>query len=102
MPRDKGCRRNEIRRSGIRLVADLSPMRALQLLRAGACAVVLLLPGVASALPDGRGFPLIEVVEPAVPDLDPQSFGVTHDPRGLVYVAGGSGILIHDGAGWRH
>lgn len=76
-------------------------MRAFQLLRAGACAVTLLLAGSAPAVADDRGFPLIQRVEPSLPDADSQSFGIAYDTRGLVYVANGGGVLIYDGAGWR-
>lgn len=51
--------------------------------------------------PAERGFPLIRTYEPAIPEAGSQSFGIAADPRGVLYVASGGGVLVHDGAWWR-
>ncbi|HEX2642349.1 MAG TPA: hypothetical protein VHU81_05120, partial [Thermoanaerobaculia bacterium] len=66
----------------------------------------LLLGAPAAATPAGtgpaeRGFPLIQEYLPTPENADSQSFGITHDPRGLMYIANLGGVLIYDGAGWR-
>ncbi len=48
-----------------------------------------------------RGLPVIQSFAPDLPAIDIQSFGVASDPRGLVYVANGGGVLVYDGAWWR-
>jgi len=48
-----------------------------------------------------RGFPLIQAYTPSLPEAETQSFGITRDPQGTLYIANGGGILIHDGAWWR-
>ncbi|MEA2604016.1 MAG: hypothetical protein QOF89_5008 [Acidobacteriota bacterium] len=53
------------------------------------------------AAPSERGFPLIQTYEPTIPEATTQSFGITSDPRGVLYVANGSGVLVYDGAWWR-
>jgi diguanylate cyclase (GGDEF)-like protein len=72
-----------------------------------ALALIWLLPGApalaapVAATSAERGFPLIQEYVPTPQDADSQSFGITHDPRGLVYIANLGGVLIYDGAGWR-
>jgi hypothetical protein len=72
---------------------------------AGALAVLLLLAAGAQAapvpVPSERGYPLIQTYEPSLPEATPQSFGVTRDPRGVLYFANGGGVLVYDGAWWR-
>ena len=53
------------------------------------------------ATPAERGFPLIQGYMPAVPEADTQNFGITRDPRGVLYAANGGGVLVYDGAWWR-
>lgn len=49
-----------------------------------------------------QGFPLLQSLEPPLPEADSQNFGVAVDPRGQVFVANGGGILTFDGASWGH
>ncbi|MEM1125226.1 MAG: ATP-binding protein [Bacteroidota bacterium] len=37
---------------------------------------------------------------PEVYNADPQTWGVTQDPNGLIYVASSDGVLIYDGVSW--
>ncbi len=46
-----------------------------------------------------RGFPLIQTYAP--PDAYTQSYGITRDPQGILYVANAGGALVYDGAWWR-
>jgi diguanylate cyclase (GGDEF)-like protein len=48
-----------------------------------------------------RGFPLIQPYLPSDPGVSPQNFGLARDPRGILYIANLSGVLIYDGAWWR-
>lgn len=48
-----------------------------------------------------RGFPLIQLYVPTLPQATTQSFAVTGDPRGTLYVGNGAGVLVYDGAWWR-
>ncbi len=73
-----------------------SPTRLLRLLACG----LLFARGVLAA-PSERGFPLIQAYEPTIPEVGIQSFGITRDSRGILYVANGNGVLIYDGAWWR-
>ena len=70
---------------------------------AGALAALLLLAASspARAAAGERGYPLIQTYEPALPEVDTELFGVTRDPRGALYFAGLSGVLIYDGAWWQ-
>jgi hypothetical protein len=54
-----------------------------------------------ATLPTERGFPLIQVYEPALPLASPQSFDIARDPRGVLYVANLGGVLVYDGAWWQ-
>ncbi len=54
-----------------------------------------------AAAPPERGFPLIQAYEPSLPAASPQSFGITRDPRGVLYVANLGGVLVYDGAWWQ-
>jgi diguanylate cyclase (GGDEF)-like protein len=78
--------------------------RSLQRL-AGALAVLLLLAAGARAAPvpaaRERGYPLIQTYEPTLPEATPQFFGVTRDPRGVLYLANEGGVVVYDGAWWR-
>ena len=72
-------------------------------MRSGALACLTLLAcgqaaGAAPRSDAERGFPLIQTY---APDASPQSFGITRDPQGLLYVANMSGVLVYDGAWWR-
>jgi len=49
-----------------------------------------------------RGFPLIQVREPGLAEAESQHFDVDRDPRGVLYFANLAGVLVHDGAWWRH
>ncbi len=63
---------------------------------------LLLAGAAASAAPSSeRGFPLIQTYEPALQEAGTQSFGITRDPRGVLYVANINGVLVYDGAWWR-
>src|SRR5690349_13846625 len=84
----------------------LSSMRPRPLQRlAGAFAVLLLLAAGARAAPvpasGERGYPLIQTYEPAPPEASTESFGVTRDPRGVLYFANLEGVLVYDGAWWQ-
>src|SRR3954471_7992603 len=72
---------------------------------AGTLAVLLLLAAVAQAAPSPvpreRGYPLIQTYEPSPPEASTQSFGVTRDPRGVLYFANDKGVLVYDGAWWQ-
>jgi len=48
-----------------------------------------------------RGFPLIRTYSPDLPEVESQSFDIARDPRGVLYVANISGLLVHDGAWWQ-
>ncbi|HEX3129541.1 MAG TPA: diguanylate cyclase [Thermoanaerobaculia bacterium] len=48
-----------------------------------------------------HGYPLIQSYVPAHPDAESQSFDVTSDPQGVLYVANLAGVLAYDGAWWR-
>ena len=48
-----------------------------------------------------RGFPLIHQYSPSLPEAEVQNFGIARDPRGILYIANGGGILVDDGAWWR-
>jgi diguanylate cyclase (GGDEF)-like protein len=61
----------------------------------------LLLAQAVTAVPSERGFPLIQTYEPTVPEAATQSFGITRDLRGILYVANANGVLVYDGAWWR-
>lgn len=63
----------------------------------------LLLAGLPAAAspPSERGFPLIQAYEPSLHDASSQSFAISRDPRGALYIANASGILVYDGAWWR-
>ena len=75
--------------------------RALRLFRVLVCGLLLLAAAaVASAAPE-QGFPLIQTYEPSLREASTQSFGVTRDPRGVLYFANANGVLIYDGAWWR-
>ncbi len=54
-----------------------------------------------AAAPDERGFPLLHSYDFGVEPTAPESFDVTQDSRGLLYVANLSGILIYDGHWWQ-
>ncbi|MFL6232354.1 MAG: diguanylate cyclase domain-containing protein [Thermoanaerobaculia bacterium] len=77
-------------------------LRSLQRL-AGSLAVLLLLAGAAvgQAPPRERGYPLIQTYEPAPPEASMQFFDMTRDPRGVLYFANLSGVLVYDGAWWQ-
>jgi diguanylate cyclase (GGDEF)-like protein len=60
----------------------------------------LLLAGAAHAATE-RGYPLIQAYDPPLPEAETQSFGIVRDPRGVLYVANGGGVLIYDGAWWQ-
>lgn len=51
--------------------------------------------------PAERGFPLIQTVQPGLPEISTQNFGITRDPAGVLFIANGSGVLSWDGAWWR-
>src|SRR3954468_6607044 len=72
---------------------------------AGALAVLLLLAAGAQAAPSPvpreRGYPLIQTYEPSLPEASTESFDVTRDPRGVLYFANSSGVLVYDGAWWQ-
>ena len=72
---------------------------------AGALAVLLLLAVAAGAAPvpapRERGYALIQTYEPSLPEASTQSFGVTRDPRGVLYFANLTGVLVYDGAWWQ-
>lgn len=51
--------------------------------------------------PRERGFPLIQSFHPTDPAASTQNFGIARDPRGVLYVANLSGVLVYDGAWWR-
>jgi diguanylate cyclase (GGDEF)-like protein len=53
------------------------------------------------AAPPERGFPLIQVYEPALPGISTQSFDITRDSRGVLYVGNLAGVLVYDGAWWQ-
>jgi diguanylate cyclase (GGDEF)-like protein len=54
------------------------------------------------AIPRGAaGLPLLQTYVPSLEEVDNQSFGVTTDPTGVLYVATVSGVLTYDGAWWR-
>ncbi|HEX3553698.1 MAG TPA: diguanylate cyclase [Thermoanaerobaculia bacterium] len=75
------------------------PLTRLPCLLAGA---LLFAGGGASAAPSSeRGFPLIQTYEPALQEAGTQSFGITRDPRGVLYIANINGVLVYDGAWWR-
>jgi diguanylate cyclase (GGDEF)-like protein len=61
----------------------------------------LLLAQALMAVPSERGFPLIQTYEPTVPEASTQSFGITRDAQGVLYVANANGVLVYDGAWWR-
>jgi diguanylate cyclase (GGDEF)-like protein len=69
----------------------------------GVLAVFLTLAGAlaAGAAPSERGFPLIQTYEPSLPEASTQSYGVTRDPRGVLYFANLGGVLVYDGAWWQ-
>lgn len=48
-----------------------------------------------------RGYPLIRTFQPQLEDAEVQNFDLATDPRGLLFLANGSGILVYDGAFWR-
>jgi diguanylate cyclase (GGDEF)-like protein len=48
-----------------------------------------------------RGFPLIQSYVPALAEVGAQYFGITRDPRGVLYFANAAGILVYDGAWWQ-
>ncbi|HEY4593651.1 MAG TPA: hypothetical protein VIJ61_14645, partial [Thermoanaerobaculia bacterium] len=54
-----------------------------------------------SPVPRERGYPLIQTYEPSPPEASTQSFGVTRDPRGVLYFANDKGVLVYDGAWWQ-
>ncbi|HXO22140.1 MAG TPA: diguanylate cyclase [Thermoanaerobaculia bacterium] len=62
-------------------------------------ALFLVFPLGAGAAPSERGFPLIQTYSPT--EAETQSFGIARDPRGLLYVANLSGVVVYDGAWWR-
>lgn len=70
---------------------------------AGALAGLFLLAASATALPRAaeRGYPLIQSYEPIHPGAEAQSFDITRDPGGVLYVANLGGVLAYDGAWWR-
>ncbi|HVT58184.1 MAG TPA: diguanylate cyclase [Thermoanaerobaculia bacterium] len=83
----------------------MRPVHATRLAGVLACA---LLPGnaLAQGLPPDpreseRGFPLIQTYAPDLDDADTQNFGITRDPRGVLYVGNLRGALVYDGAWWR-
>jgi diguanylate cyclase (GGDEF)-like protein len=72
--------------------------------RSGALACCLLLAaalGAGAAGPE-RGFPLIQTYLPPAEVAETQNFGVARDARGLLYFANAGGIVVYDGAWWRH
>jgi len=48
-----------------------------------------------------RGFPLIQTYNAVSQRGETQSFGVTLDAQGLLYLANADGVLVFDGAWWR-
>lgn len=72
---------------------------------AGTLAILLLLAAEAGAAPalaaNERGYPLIQTYEPSLPEASTESFGVTRDPRGVLYFANLKGVLVYDGAWWQ-
>ena len=68
---------------------------------AGALAVLLLAGGAVSAQRAERGFPLIQAYVPTHPEVESQSFDIAFDPRGVLYVANVSGVVVYDGAWWQ-
>jgi diguanylate cyclase (GGDEF)-like protein len=67
---------------------------------AGAMAGLLLLVPTAAPAAE-RGYPLIQTYVPSHPQAEAQSFDVTRDPKGVLYVANLGGVLAYDGAWWR-
>lgn len=51
--------------------------------------------------PSERGYPLIQTYLPTPREVSSQNFGIARDPRGVLYVANGGGVLVYDGAWWR-
>lgn len=72
---------------------------------AGAFTVLFLLAagGRAAPVPAARerGYPLIQAYEPSLPEASTEHFGVTRDPRGVLYFANVTGVLVYDGAWWQ-
>ncbi|HEY4574150.1 MAG TPA: hypothetical protein VIJ26_09310, partial [Thermoanaerobaculia bacterium] len=85
------------------------PMRPSSLQRLAGPLVVLLLLALCAVdaqaapvpAPRERGYPLIQTYEPSPPEASTQSFGVTRDPRGVLYFANDKGVLVYDGAWWQ-
>ncbi|HEX4953492.1 MAG TPA: diguanylate cyclase [Thermoanaerobaculia bacterium] len=78
------------RRSAPRLCRSLAAVLALTAMAAPR----------AAAETSERGFPLVQAIQPTVPETEIQNFDVAADPRGLVYVANLGGLLVWDGARW--
>jgi hypothetical protein len=61
--------------------------------------------GALPAAPPERGYPLIQTYEPTLPEASTEFFDVTRDPRGdprgILYFANVSGVLVYDGAWWQ-
>lgn len=72
---------------------------------AGALAVLLLLAAGAQGAPvpaaSERGYPLIQTYEPSLPEASTEHFDATRDPRGVLYFANLTGVLVYDGAWWQ-
>jgi diguanylate cyclase (GGDEF)-like protein len=48
-----------------------------------------------------HGYPLIHNYLPGLVEADTQTFGITRDARGVLYIAGVSGVMVYDGAWWQ-
>lgn len=90
----------ESHKAGLDYADHPAMLRALCFSHVLACGLLLAGAAVASAAPE-RGFPLIQAYAPTDRNASTQSFGIARDPRGLLYVANGSGVLVYDGAWWR-
>jgi diguanylate cyclase (GGDEF)-like protein len=53
----------------------------------------------AAARPAERGYPLVRAYD--VADVEPQSFSIARDSRGVLYVGNLDGLLVYDGAWWQ-
>ncbi|MEA2561977.1 MAG: hypothetical protein QOH06_3481 [Acidobacteriota bacterium] len=67
---------------------------------AGMAGALALLPGMGAGAME-HGFPQIQHYTPSLPEAETQNFGIARDLQGILYIANGSGILVHDGAWWR-
>ncbi|HET7434834.1 MAG TPA: diguanylate cyclase, partial [Thermoanaerobaculia bacterium] len=63
--------------------------------------LLLFLALAARAGAEDRGLPLITTISPEARPGGSQSFAVTQDPRGILFVGNLAGVLVYDGAFWR-